>query len=74
MPADKAPSKKTAARKAAASKPQPDAEPVESESAPAAEPDPVGYRGEVPDETPNENYTLPGVVAGLPVPEDNRQP
>ena len=28
-----------------------------------------GYFGEVPDPTPNENYTLQGVGKGLPTPE-----
>jgi hypothetical protein len=31
-----------------------------------------GYFGEVPDETPNENYTLAGVIAGKPTPETER--
>jgi hypothetical protein len=31
-----------------------------------------GYFGEVPDETPNENYTLKGVAAGKPTPENQR--
>jgi len=31
-----------------------------------------GYFGEVPDETPNENYTLKGVGAGKPTPENQR--
>jgi hypothetical protein len=28
-----------------------------------------GYFGEVPDPTPNENYTMSGTVAGAPTPE-----
>lgn len=28
-----------------------------------------GYRGSTPDPTPNENYTVAGVVAGAPTPE-----
>lgn len=28
-----------------------------------------GYRGFVPDPTPNENYTVAGVTAGKPTPE-----
>ena len=32
-----------------------------------------GYFGEVPDETPNENYTLKGVTSGKPTPETNRK-
>ncbi len=28
-----------------------------------------GYFGEVPDPTPNENYTLQGVASGKPTPE-----
>lgn len=28
-----------------------------------------GYRGTTPDPTPNENYTVAGVVAGKPTPE-----
>lgn len=30
-----------------------------------------GYRGFVPDPTPNENYTVAGVTAGAPTPENN---
>ncbi len=32
-----------------------------------------GYFGVVPDETPNENYTLKGVSANKPTPENQRQ-
>ena len=32
-----------------------------------------GYRGFVPDPTPNENYTVKGVTAGAPTPENNPQ-
>lgn len=28
-----------------------------------------GYLGEVPDPTPNENYTVSGVTSGAPTPE-----
>lgn len=28
-----------------------------------------GYRGETPDPTPNENYTVKGVTSGAPTPE-----
>lgn len=31
-----------------------------------------GYFGVVPDETPNENYTLAGVIAGKDTPETTR--
>lgn len=31
-----------------------------------------GYFGSVPDETPNENYTLKGVTSGKPTPETER--
>ena len=31
-----------------------------------------GYWGEVPDETPNANYTLKGVTSGKPTPETER--
>ena len=31
-----------------------------------------GYFGEVPDETPNENYTIAGVTAGKPTPETEK--
>lgn len=31
-----------------------------------------GYFGTVPDETPNENYTLQGVTSGKPTPENQR--
>lgn len=34
--------------------------------------DEKGYVGTVPDKTPNENYTLAGVIAGLPTPETDR--
>lgn len=30
-----------------------------------------GYLGTTPDKTPNENYTVAGVVAGKPTPENN---
>lgn len=30
-----------------------------------------GYRGIVPDPTPNENYTVAGVTSGAPTPENN---
>jgi len=32
-----------------------------------------GYRGFVPDPTPNENYTVAGVTKGAPTPENNPQ-
>lgn len=31
-----------------------------------------GYSGETPDPTPNENYTVAGVLADKPVPETDR--
>lgn len=31
-----------------------------------------GYFGHVPDDTPNENYTLKGVTSGAPTPENQR--
>lgn len=31
-----------------------------------------GYFGHTPDDTPNENYTLKGVTAGKPTPENQR--
>jgi hypothetical protein len=31
-----------------------------------------GYFGHVPDDTPNANYTLKGVTAGKPTPENQR--
>lgn len=31
-----------------------------------------GYRGAVPDPTPNEAYTVAGVVSGMPTPETDR--
>jgi hypothetical protein len=31
-----------------------------------------GYWGKVPDETPNENYTLAGVTSDKPTPENQR--
>jgi len=31
-----------------------------------------GYIGTVPDETPNENYTLKGVTSGAPTPENGK--
>lgn len=33
-----------------------------------------GYRGEVPDPTPNANYTVAGSVKGAPTPETEREP
>lgn len=33
-----------------------------------------GYRGTVPDETPNEHYTVQGVIQGLPTPETTKEP
>lgn len=33
-----------------------------------------GYRGTVPDPTPNEAYTLKGVTSGMPTPETERGP
>lgn len=30
-----------------------------------------GFRGFVPDQTPNENYTVKGVTSGAPTPENN---
>lgn len=32
-----------------------------------------GYRGSVPDPTPNANYTIAGVTSGAPTPENNPQ-
>lgn len=32
----------------------------------------LGYRGYVPDPTPNENYTVAGVTSGKPTPETDR--
>ena len=32
-----------------------------------------GYRGTVPDPTPNENYTVSGVTSGKPTPETDRE-
>lgn len=31
-----------------------------------------GYRGVVPDETPNEHYTFKGAAAGKPTPETTK--
>lgn len=31
-----------------------------------------GYIGTTPDDTPNENYTVAGVLAGKPTPETTR--
>jgi hypothetical protein len=33
------------------------------------EADAKGYYGEIPDETPRENYSVSGVLAGKPTPE-----
>ncbi|HVL82621.1 MAG TPA: hypothetical protein VM840_13615 [Actinomycetota bacterium] len=38
------------------------------DEAKAAE-DEKGYLGQTPDPTPNEHYTVPGVLAGKPTPE-----
>lgn len=32
-----------------------------------------GYFGEVPDPTPNENYTVSGVTSGAPTPETDEK-
>lgn len=32
-----------------------------------------GYHGVVPDDTPNEHYTVGGVLKGLPTPETTRE-
>jgi hypothetical protein len=32
-----------------------------------------GYVGTVPDETPNEHYTVAGVLKGLPTPETTKE-
>lgn len=32
-----------------------------------------GYRGAVPDPTPNENYTVAGVTSGKPTPETDEK-
>jgi hypothetical protein len=32
-----------------------------------------GYIGEVPDPTPNENYTVAGVTSGAPTPETDEK-
>lgn len=32
-----------------------------------------GYRGQVSDPTPNENYTLEGVISGAPTPETDAE-
>jgi hypothetical protein len=41
---------------------------------PGAEPVPqdASYVGDLPDDTPNEHYTLPGVIADKPVPEHDK--
>lgn len=36
-------------------------------------PEDRGYEGAQADETPNENYTVAGVVAGKPVPESQAE-
>ena len=37
--------------------------------APVVEDDGTGYRGVQADKTPNEHYTVAGVIAGKPTPE-----
>lgn len=71
----KAPARKP--RKATA--PEPTVAVVPAASAPVDEtapvipdPHPTGYIGDLPDPTPNEHYTLAGVIAGLPVPDHER--
>jgi hypothetical protein len=44
------------------------AESKSEKKAPESEED-KGYRGVQADETPNENYTVAGVLAGKPTPE-----
>lgn len=53
-------------RKATAPKPTPEADVT------APEPHPTGYIGDLPDDTPNEHYTLSGVIEGKPVPEHDK--
>lgn len=38
-----------------------------------AEVESQGYFGETPDDTPNEHYTVSGVLAGKPVPETDQK-
>lgn len=52
-------------------KPADDAGQAEVQAA-ADEANDKGYYGEVPDKTPNENYTVQGVTAGKPTPETDR--
>lgn len=61
----KAPARKP--RKAIAPEP-----PVQPEAPAVPEPHPHGYIGDLPDPTPNEHYTLSGVIADKPVPEHDR--
>lgn len=42
---------------------------TETVEAPVAEETNPGFRGVQADKTPNENYTVAGVVAGKPTPE-----
>lgn len=41
----------------------------DSVDTPVVESDGAGYRGVQADKTPNENYTVAGVLAGKPTPE-----
>jgi hypothetical protein len=50
----------------------PDADQNGKVATPVAEPHPTGYVGDLPDLTPNEHYTIAGVIAGLPVPDHDR--
>lgn len=70
----KAPARKSTARKPRKTvEPAPTPEPETPDAVPAGpEPHPTGYIGDLPDETPNEHYTLSGVIAGKHVPEHDK--
>lgn len=63
----KAPTRKTTAKP----KQPPDSSEPTADISDGSEPH-AGYVGQPPDETPNEHYSLLGVIQGLPVPEHNR--
>lgn len=73
-----APARKAPAKKAPAKAPAVVQEPAVEGTAPEVSTEIVfdkgpGYVGETPDPTPNENYTVAGVLAELPTPETTHE-
>lgn len=64
--------RKAPARKPKATASEPAAKAAPKKEAASAEPHPTGYVGDHTDPTPNEHYTLSGVIAGKPIPEHEK--